>query len=267
MSIASTENSRKPDVGAAGTKVQQGAFRSALVLARTVLWTDPLIVLATAVMGFLNLFAAIGDNGGDRQFVMARIWSKMLVRIMGMRTEVTGLENLEPGQNYIFAGNHRSYSDTPALLSTLPGNFRFMAKEGLFKIPLMGHHLQLAGHIPVSLVNPRAALKSLHAAAEMIRARSVSVLIFPEGGRTHGALEPFKEGAAIIGIKSGVPIVPFGLIGTREVIAMHGIAIRGGVVRLHIGKPIPTQGLIFKKKTELTLQIRNEVAALLGVEP
>ena len=93
------------------------------------------------------------------------------------------------------------------------------------------------------------------------------MLIFPEGGRTDGTLEPFKEGAAIIGIKSGVPIVPFALIGTRDVLPMHGIAIRGGVVRVHLGKPIQTTGLIFKKKTELTLQIRNEVAALLGVEP
>lgn len=236
-------------------------------LLRTLLWTDPLIVLSTALMGTLNLFVALVDKNGDKQFVMARIWSHMLVRIMGMRMEVTGLENLEPGQHYIFAGNHRSYSDTPALLSTLPGNFRFMAKEGLFKIPLLGHHLKLAGHIPVSLVNPREALRSLNRAAEMIKERAVSVLIFPEGGRTEGALEPFKEGAAIIGIKSGVPIVPFGLVGTREVLPMHGVAIRGGVVRVHVGKPIPTEGLVFKNKTELTERVRNEVAALLGVEP
>lgn len=236
-------------------------------LLRTLLWTDPLIVLATALMGTLNLFVALFDKNGDRQFLMARAWSQMLIRIMGMRMEVTGLENLDPRQHYIFAGNHRSYSDTPALLSTLPGNFRFMAKEGLFKIPLMGHHLQLAGHIPVSLDNPRAALKSLHRAAEMIRERSVSVLIFPEGGRTAGELEPFKEGAAIIGIKSGVPIVPFALIGTRDVLPMHGVAIRGGAVKLRIGKPIPTEGLIFKSKTELSVRVRNEVAALLGVEP
>lgn len=236
-------------------------------LLRTLLWTDPLIVLATALMGTLNLFVALFDKNGDRQFVMARIWSKMLVRIMGMKMEVTGLENLEPGRHYIFAGNHRSYSDTPALLSTLPGNFRFMAKEGLFKIPLMGHHLQLAGHIPVSLVNPRDALRSLHRAAEMIKSRAVSVLIFPEGGRTAGELEPFKEGAAIIGIKSGVPIVPFGLIGTRDVLPMHGVAIRGGVVRVVVGKPIETTGLVFRQKTELTARVRNEVAALLGVEP
>jgi 1-acyl-sn-glycerol-3-phosphate acyltransferase len=236
-------------------------------LLRTLLWTDPLIILATVLMGAINLFVSLFDKHGDRQFVMAYIWSKMLVRIMGIRMEVTGLENLHPGHNYIFAGNHRSYSDTPALLSTLPGSFRFMAKEGLFKIPLLGHHLKLAGHIPVSLDNPRAAVRSLHRAAEMIKEHPVSVLIFPEGGRTNGELEPFKEGAAIIGIKSGVPIVPFGLIGTREVMPMHGSTIRGGIVKLHIGKPIPTEGLIFKNKTVLSDQIRNEVAALLGIQP
>ena len=57
-------------------------------LLRTLLWTDPLIVLATALMGTINLFVAMFDNGGDRQFVMARIWSKMLIRIMGMRMEI-----------------------------------------------------------------------------------------------------------------------------------------------------------------------------------
>jgi 1-acyl-sn-glycerol-3-phosphate acyltransferase len=236
-------------------------------LIRTLVWTGPLIVLTTLFMGTLNLAVAPFDKLGDTQFRMARFWAKLLVRIMGFRVEVSGLENLTPGQPYIFAGNHRSYSDTPALLSTLPGNFRFMAKEELFKIPLLGHHLKLARHIPVSLVNPRDALKSLTRAGELIRERKLSVIIFPEGGRTQGTLEPFKEGAAILGIRSGVPVVPFGLIGTREVLPMHHVAIRGGVVKLRLGKPIPTEGLAFKQKTELTTQVRNEVASLLGVEP
>ena len=88
-------------------------------------------------MGTLNLFVAPFDKNGDGNSYGPHLGEDACT-VMGMRVEVTGLENLEPGQNYIFAGNHRSYSDTPALLSALPGNFRFMAKEGLFKIPLMG---------------------------------------------------------------------------------------------------------------------------------
>ena len=58
-------------------------------LLRTLLWTDPLIVLATALMGSLNLVVALFDKHGDRQFVMAHIWSKMLVCIMGMDVDLS----------------------------------------------------------------------------------------------------------------------------------------------------------------------------------
>jgi 1-acyl-sn-glycerol-3-phosphate acyltransferase len=236
-------------------------------LLRTILWTDPAILFCTALMGFINLLAVPFDKDGEKQIVFAKIWGRMLTWVMGMDVQITGIEKLVPGQHYIFAGNHRSYSDTPALLSTLPRSFRFMAKESLFKIPLMGHHLQTAGHIPVSLDNPRAALKSLFRAGDLIRDKKISVLIFPEGGRTEGALEPFKDGAAIIGIRSGVPIVPFGLIGTREVMPMHHATIRGGPVKVVLGDPIFTTEYTIKEKSELTTRLRNDVAALLGVEP
>lgn len=236
-------------------------------LVRTLLVTDPLIILATVVMGIISYCLIPFDKDGSKQIWCAKVWGRMLTRILGMRMEVEGLENLDPQAHYIFAGNHRSYSDTPALLYALPYNFRFMAKSGLFSIPLMGTHLRTAGHISVSLENPREAVRSLTLAGEKIRNQKLSILIFPEGGRTEGALEPFKEGAAILGIKSGTPIVPFGLIGTREILPMHGVAVRGGVVKVRIGKPIPTEGLGNRDKGALTERLRNEVAALLGVEP
>lgn len=236
-------------------------------LLRTFLITDPLIVLATSVMGILSLITVPFDKGGNKQIRYAQIWGWMLTKIMGIRLEVEGLENLDLGQHYIFAGNHRSYTDTPALLTGLPHNFRFMAKSELFKIPLMGTHLRTAGHISVSLDNPRAAVRSLTHAGDRIRDYKLSILIFPEGGRTMGELEPFKEGAAIIAIKSGTPIVPFALIGTKEVMPMHSPVIRGGVVKLRIGKPIPTEGLMNRDKGPLTERLRNEVAALLEVAP
>jgi 1-acyl-sn-glycerol-3-phosphate acyltransferase len=238
-----------------------------LALLRTLLWTDPLVVFFTAFFGSLNLFFVPFDKGGDKQVWLAKKWASVLVKVMGIKITVEGLENLDPGQHYIFAGNHRSYTDTPVLLSTLPGNFRFMAKSELFDIPLMGHHLKTAGHIPVSLTNPREAVRSLTQAGQKIRDQKLSIIIFPEGGRTMGELEPFKEGAAILAIKSGTPIVPFGLIGTTEVMQMHSIAIHPGPVRIILGKPIPTEGLDTKQKTVLTERLRNEVAGLLGVEP
>jgi 1-acyl-sn-glycerol-3-phosphate acyltransferase len=60
-----------------------------------------------------------------------------------------------------------------------------------------------AGRVSVSLDNPREAVRSLTLAGTTIREKRLSILIFPEGGRTEGELEPFKEGAAILGSRAG----------------------------------------------------------------
>ena len=109
--------------------------------------------------------------------------------------------------------------DTPVVLANIPVQFRFLAKSGLFQIPLLGTHLARAGHIPVPRDDARAAVKTMTTAAQVIRERGISLLIFPEGGRSHtGELASFKEGAAYIAIRAGVPLVPIVLKGTREVL-------------------------------------------------
>ena len=74
--------------------------------------------------------------------------------------------------------------DTPVVLGSIPANFRFLAKKGLFQIPFLGTHLKQAGHIPVPREDPRAAVKTMNLAAQVIRERRISMLIFPEGGRS-----------------------------------------------------------------------------------
>ncbi|MFN9895622.1 MAG: lysophospholipid acyltransferase family protein, partial [Acidobacteriota bacterium] len=93
-------------------------------LLRTILFTDPLIVVATVVMGIISYCLIPFDKDGTKQIACAKLWGWMLTKIMGMHMVVEGLENLDPKAHYIFAGNHRSYSDTPALLYALPYNFR-----------------------------------------------------------------------------------------------------------------------------------------------
>ena len=127
---------------------------------RTFLFTDPIIVLATIVMGSISLAVAPFDRDGNRQIVIGQIWARILRWSMGITVTIEGLEKLDLSRNYIFAGNHLSYTDTPVMLGSLPVNFRFLAKSGLFQIPLMGTHLKTAGHIPVVLENPWQAVRS-----------------------------------------------------------------------------------------------------------
>jgi 1-acyl-sn-glycerol-3-phosphate acyltransferase len=138
-----------------------------------------------------------------------------------------------------------------------------MAKDGLFKIPLLGTHLGQAGHIPVPRHDPRAAVKTMTLAADTIRTRNISLLIFPEGGRSaDGVLKPFKDGAAYIAIKAGVPVVPLAISGTHEILAMHSATFHRGNVTLRIGNPIPTNGLTLHDRKSVTEITRESVAAL-----
>lgn len=236
-----------------------------LGLIRSLLITDPLIILATIILGSINLVASLFETDGRRQIAIAQFWSRLIIRIAGVRLTITGLEHIDPQGSYVFASNHLSYMDTPVVLGHIPVQFRFLAKKGLFKIPFLGYHLQRAGHIAVPREDPRAAIKTMSLAAETIQQRGISILIFPEGGRTRdGRMHEFKDGASYIAIKAGVPVVPIGLIGTRAVLPMGSLNIRPGAVEMHVGQPIPTSGLSLKDRGALTEQTRQEVAKLIG---
>jgi 1-acyl-sn-glycerol-3-phosphate acyltransferase len=227
----------------------------------SLVFVDPLIVLSTFVCGLISLIASPFDPTGGFMMKTARVWARSLLAITGVKVKVEGLENLTPGASYVFASNHLSYMDTPVILTHIPADFRFMAKDGLFKIPLLGTHLSQAGHIPVPREDPRAAVKTMTLAADSIRTRHISLLIFPEGGRSDdGILQPFKDGASYIAIKAGVPVVPLAISGTREVLAMHSSTFHRGKVILRIGDPIPTEGRTRKSITETA---RERVVAML----
>jgi 1-acyl-sn-glycerol-3-phosphate acyltransferase len=155
--------------------------------------------------------------------------------------------------------------DTPVVMSNIPAQFRFLAKKGLFQIPFLGTHLSQAGHIPVPLEDPRAAVKTMTTAAAVIQNRGISMLIFPEGGRSDGVLQPFKEGGAFIAIKAGVPLLPIALIGTREVMAMGSPVFHPfRRVTLRIGEPIPTDGLTTRDRAQLTEAVREQIVKMLA---
>jgi 1-acyl-sn-glycerol-3-phosphate acyltransferase len=177
---------------------------------------------------------------------------------------VEGLDRIDPKATYVFVCNHGSFMDIPAILSGLPHQFRFFAKKGLFSIPFLGTHLKRAGHLPVDRSNARNSLKSMSAAAQIIAHRGTSVLLFPEGGRSREGLREFKEGAAYIAIKAGVPVVPIALEGMRELLPMGSGHIRSGKVVLRIGDPIPTEGMKLGDRAELTGRAYEEVARLLS---
>lgn len=229
---------------------------------RGLILADPAIILSTVFLGVVSLAISFFDKTGALQNGVARLWARFLLCASGIKVKVEGLEHIRPEGSYVFIANHLSYMDTPVMLAHIPVQFRFLAKRGLFKIPLLGSHLHRAGHIPVPRGDPRGAVKTLQIAGDTIREKSTSLLIFPEGGRSHdGVLRPFKEGGAYIAIRAGVPLVPVVLIGTREVLPYGSGVVLPGEVTLRILRPIETGSLTLKDRTTATGQLRTLVAA------
>ncbi|MGA3041404.1 MAG: lysophospholipid acyltransferase family protein [Bryobacteraceae bacterium] len=230
---------------------------------RAYLLIDPLIIVATAVFGIASLLASAFDKKGRTQHAVARAWARILLAVCGARIRFEGLEKLQKDGAYVLVANHSSYMDTPVVL-LLPLQIRFFAKRGLFRIPLLGGHLRRAGHLPVVRENPRASLKSLTEGARLVRERGVSVVLFPEGGRSPEGLREFKEGAAYLAIKAGVPAVPIGITGMRQVLPMGSAHVRPHAVTVRIGDPISTAGMKLDARSELSQTLRRKVAELIG---
>jgi len=235
-----------------------------LLKLRSIFITAPMIVFATVMMGSMSLAASFFDSTGRRQHAVARGWSRILLAVAGVRVIAEGIEKLDPEKGYVLVSNHASYFDIPVIMTALPLQFRFFAKQGLFRIPFLGTHLNRAGHISVVRGDARASLKSMSDGARLIRERNLSVLLFPEGGRSVDHLAEFKEGTAYIAIKAGVPAVPIGLEGMRDIMRMHSGFVYPGTVHLRVGDPIETAHLTVRDREKLTRELYVRVAELCG---
>lgn len=242
---------------------QKGAMQ-VLNLFRGVL----VLILAPLLAGLVSISALIlvfvfRKTAKDVQF-LPQTMMRIVSRVAGVTVKVSGVEKLDPARPYIFAGNHQSQFDIFALQGYLGFDFRWMAKKELFKVPIFGQGMRVAGYIPVDRSHGRKALKSLDEAAKRI-VDGTSVIIFPEGTRSpDGKLHDFKPGAMVLAIKAGVPVVPMAILGTHEVLPKGKLLAKPGRVEIRVGDPIETSGYTVKQKQELAELLHGKVAALMG---
>jgi len=226
---------------------------------RSLLFTNNLIYLCTAVCGSLSLLSSLFDSRGRWQHAFARLWSWLIVKTSGVRTRVEGIENVRMDQPAIYCVNHQSAMDIPILFVNLPVQFRFVAKRSLFNIPFMGWHLQRSGHIPVDRGRPKGARMSLDDAAAKIRAGS-AVVLFPEGHRSRdGQMLPFMAGSFYLAILSGVPVVPITLNGTRAVLKPDTLHVKPGLTEMIVHPAIPTNSLTRADVDALSAKVRAQI--------
>jgi 1-acyl-sn-glycerol-3-phosphate acyltransferase len=185
-----------------------------------------------------------------------------ITRVVGMRVEVEGRENIPAGV-CLFAANHTSNADAPAIIGAIPRRLAVFARKSLFDIPIVGLAFRLAKFVPVDRGNRDAALASVNKAIEYIKSGS-SFLVYPEGTRSpDGRLHRFKKGSFVMAIEAGVPIVPVACSGAHRIMKKRSLLIRPGKVTVRFGRPVDVSGYTVDQRTALAQKVHDAVAAQL----
>lgn len=177
------------------------------------------------------------------------------------KLNIDGHEVLDPRRPYVVVSNHQSMADIP-LVSHLPWEMKWVAKKQLFDLPVVGWMMKMAGDIPVD----RQAKSRRH--QPIIRSMSYlkdkcSVMFFPEGTRSlNGKVHRFTDGAFLLAIKSGVPILPLVIEGSGECLPKHSWKFGDTqVVRLRVLEPVETTGLKRENVEELRDKVRDMIVS------
>lgn len=221
----------------------------------------PAFVVVTAIFASLAVLASLFEKRGIWQHRIAQMWARVSVFLSGAPVTVVGREHLT-GKPALYICNHLSYMDTPVIFSSLPFQFRIIARHDLWKLPFIGWWLGRSGQVAVDVTNPRASIASLISAVKTLKS-GMPLFIFPEGGRAPaGRMEKFMNGPAFMAIRAQLPVIPMALIGTYELLPIHTRTIHKVPVTLAIGEEIETVGMTMKQVDELTARLEERVASL-----
>ena len=161
----------------------------------------------------------------------------------------------------VFVSNHESQAD-PFLISFLPWEMKWLGKASLFRIPIAGWSMTLAGDIPIHRGEGRSAKDAMDRCKQWLE-RGVPVIFFPEGTRSpDGQMGPFKDGAFRLALDSGAQIIPIAVCGTRKALPKHSwkFGFTRGLVA--VGTPIPTTGRSTSDLADLKAEARAQIEAM-----
>ena len=219
------------------------------------------IMLWLPVMALLRLVTAPFDAGRYAVgYVFRRVGPVMATLNPFWHFRFTGTMPADPRRPYVVVSNHESFADI-LLISHLPWEMKWLSKAELFRVPMLGWMMQLAGDIPVKRGFGPSAAEAMARCREAL-ARRVSVMIFPEGTRSATAeLLPFKDGAFRLAIDAGVPILPLALHGTSTALRKHDWRFGRSTAIVKVLEPVDTSGLTTADVPALRDRVRTVIAA------
>jgi 1-acyl-sn-glycerol-3-phosphate acyltransferase len=164
---------------------------------------------------------------------------------------------------YVVVANHASNPD-PFLLSFLPWDMRWIAKEEMFRIPVVGTIMRLSGDIALRR-GQRDSVREMMAECRRTLDEGLSIMFFPEGTRSRdGRLLPFKDGAFELAIEAHVPVLPVAIEGTRACMPKGSRWPGEARATARVLEPIPTAGLGPDDVARVRDAARARIAAAVG---
>ncbi len=224
----------------------------------------PFLLLSTFVLGGTIIILCFIGLGRFTNF-FASLWARLNAYVTLMSIKIEGKENLTPGQSYVLAANHLSLVDIYVLYGFTGLNIRWVMKEELRKVPVLGLACDMMGHIYVDRSNTELALASITEARSRIT-DGVCVVFFPEGTRSRTSeLRQFKKGAFRMANDLAIPVVPVSIHDTNRILPSGTLDWRPGKVKLRFHEPIPAGDLDAGEISELTTRTRDIIVAALGL--
>ncbi len=218
-----------------------------------------MFILALLIRGLTGFF--------DRRLVILHwfscLWASMYVWIMpAWSMTVHGRENIDRKATYVVVSNHQSMVDILAGFR-LFFHFKWVAKVELLKVPFVGWNMVLNRYVILKRGDRKSIIEMMKESEAHLKQGS-SVYIYPEGTRSEtGEMSPFKSGAFALAKKTGMPILPIAISGTRDALPKNSLTIRGRHrIHVYVLNPIPADRVAALGASELAelAQVRIQQA-------
>lgn len=252
-----------------GRNQKDYAFLRSLSYPRSILASIATLFLI-AIVGLIFILAILVTGSQKVGDIFVRFWARSLMSMFGIDVVAKGLENL-PEEGCLFIFNHSSHFDIPIFHSVMPQTVRFGAKIELFKFPIFGQAMQMAGVLPIVRHDRNAvfavyekAISRVHSGEKFILAAEGTRYNKPEVG------EKFKKGPFLFAINGQFPIVPvvivgaFGVLPKSDLFAMWGQWRRKVVIRFL--PPVVTSGLKPEDLSQLQNQVQEDMIRVFAEE-
>jgi len=216
----------------------------------------PVYLVVTIVAAVV---ATIGCMFNQRIFSYypGMLWSKIACILGLCPVKITGREKLSKHQSYIFVANHQGAYDIFLMYGYLGHPIKWVMKQSLRNIPLVGKACEASGFIFVDSSSPQAAARTIALAEKRLK-DGASIAIFPEGSRSKtGKLGKFKKGAYQMALDLHLPIVPVTINGTFEVMPTGSFLLIPHRIELIIHDPIPATDVEISDIREVASKIKE----------